>query len=337
MRKSMNEWTLSASRWAGHMLRETSKPAVYRAELLSVEHGAARISAEVVSESGEFRFYVQGCPEGSGIERLQVGKSFSRRTAADRYGRAWVRRNFKSAGGTVSWVKTLGKIMAAAVSVVAVSVVAVALLTPTHPAVNSQVAQDVPLKATVGAAGGTTTIAAQAGDAPPAGELKLSEAEFQQLKSMAAVVGFPAPAALAEGAWFVFADPLCPYCHALQPVLDAMPESRRPVVIPVGVRGDLSAALVASYFEATDASDPIGATTWHTFMDASFDEEGARRFVAAHPPSPKSLKKALLTQTLFSKLGFRKTPTLVAPDGRLSGPFDSAVELGAWLNRVERG
>lgn len=329
-------WNLGVSHWAGFIVRERRRSSSYRAEIVEVERGGVCLLAEVVEEGNEYRFFVES---GQGRPmRTQIGRSFRSRRAAERFARGWVRRLFLRNGGLRWWSRFAAVAVASVAGVLSVLIVAAALFGPRvnersymfSPAVAST--QYAPVRKPVGELG--PALVPSVGKINPRADLepRLEVVEQQAVKAVAAALGISAAQALAPDAWFVLADPLCPYCRSFEPVLDELPSAVRPVVIPVGVRSELSTALVESFFELTGDDDRKKADVWREFMDPSFDEERARQFIAQNPPSSESKKKAFATASLFSSLRFKKTPTLISPDWRVSGLIDKAANLRLWLS-----
>lgn len=318
-------WTLSVSQWPGYLVHEQRKTSPYRAEIRSQE-GFSRICAEVVHEGEEYRFYVAR-PNGQ-AERTQIGRSYRSVRRADRFARAWVRRNFINRAATpASWWRTAGAFLA--------GILAVALITPSNRPPTLVAGERAMSSSTYQPEQTSASAPMTLNESAPAGEPQLNADELKTIQTIGAAVGIPLGTPASTESWFVFADPLCPYCHAMQPAIDALPVAQRPVIIPVGVRGQLSAELIASYFEAVDRDGQAAGRLWLSFMDPSFDETRAREVVSQYPASDASKKKAFLTLTLFSKLGFKKTPTLVSAGGRLSGPINEVTELRTWLRFPE--
>lgn len=336
MALEQEKWNLAVSHWAGYIVREQCRSSAYRAEIIDVGVGEGRLLAEVVEEANEYRFFVEG---GQGKPtRMQIGRSYRSRRAAERFARAWVRERFLRNGGLRWWSRVAAVGVASIGGALGLLIVAAALY---GPRVNERSNMSSPVVAST-QSGLVPKPVVEAGPAlaPGVGMIKprvdleprLELVEQQAVKAVAAALGISAAQALAPDAWFVLADPLCPYCRSFEPVLDELPSAVRPVVIPVGVRSELSTALVESFFELTGDDDRKKAEVWREFMDPSFDEDRARQFIARNPPSSESKKKAFATASLFSSLRFKKTPTLISPDWRVSGLIDRAADLRLWLS-----
>lgn len=317
-------WNVLVGDWPGYFIRERISASSYRAEISGVNDHSPGIIAEVVLEGGEYRFYLthSRTPEAT---RTQIGRSYRTVGMASRRARAWVHQNFKRKTPPRSWLRIAGTVVAA--------LFVFSLMMPSNPQFGvvdegmSRPRNPVSTQLLPGAAAASVQSSYIRTDS----DVRLYVDELLAVQTIGKALGIQLGALQSEASWFVFEDPLCPYCHAMQPAIDALPEHQRPVVIPVGLRGDLSAEVVASFFEAVDRKEKRANELWRSFMDQSFDEEKARRFISRYPASPESKKKGLVTQALFSILSLKKTPTVVSPDGRLTGPLNSADDLRDWL------
>jgi hypothetical protein len=325
MRFQIRNSTMCVSRWPGYLIREVPSEHGYKAEIIAAAGDVKEsgpLLAEVVQEGGEFRFY---CFEH------QVGRSFRSAKAAGRFARSWVQKNLETR-------EELAKPTLRVVVALVVGFLTCALITPSTPTPQPAFRPAVPSAAqsyspSAPAVNDVVPGSAEAG----AAVLMLTTEEMQSVQALARVIGSPREAAILPTSWFEFADPLCPVCHEFEPVVSGMavevgtPRVGQRVVIPVGVRGDLSDALVASYFEASAGDEKRESELWKLFMSSEFTEDSAREFVRLNPASSESIRKAQLTASLFRILGLKKTPTIVASDGRLGGPASSSAELKSWL------
>ncbi|WYX33248.1 thioredoxin fold domain-containing protein (plasmid) [Achromobacter denitrificans] len=316
-------WNVLVGHWPGYFIRERLTASSYRAEISRVNDQCPGIIAEVVLE-GEYRFYLthSSTPEAT---KTQIGRSYRTVGMASRRARTWVHQNFKKKGPPRPWLRIAGTLVAA--------LFVYSLIMPSNPRITvadqdmSRLNSTVSIQQPLGAATASLTRSDFRADS----EVRLYADELLAVQTIGKALGIQLGSSQSEASWFVFADPLCPYCHAMQPAIDALPEYQRPVVIPVGLRSDLSVEVVASLFEAVDRKEQPAIELWRSFMDQSFDEEKARYFISRYPASPANKKKGFVTQALFSKLGLKKTPTVVSPDGRLTGPSNSADDLRDWL------
>ncbi|MDH0683100.1 thioredoxin fold domain-containing protein [Achromobacter animicus] len=317
-------WNVHVAQWPGYFVRERQSANLYRAEIGTVDQHTPKIVAEVVQEGGEFRFYLTHSV-ALGLEKAQIGRSYRSGSMANRRARAWVRRNFKRSGRAGSWLRFAGTFVVALVvySLIMLSSLPSGSVNQGTTRPDSPSAYPRPLATAPAPADGRELRAES--------EVKLFPDELLAVQTIGKALGVQLGAPQSAESWFVFADPLCPYCHAMQPAIDALQEPHRPVVIPIGLRGELSAEVVASFFEAADRSEQPTVELWRSFMDQSFDEERARDFISRYPASPANKKKGQVTQALFSKLGLKKTPTVVSADGRLTGPLNSAGDIRDWL------
>jgi len=281
------------------------------------------IIAEVVLEGGEYRFYLTHSSMAEAT-KTQIGRSYRTVGMATRRARAWVHQNFKRKAPPRSWLRVAGT------AVVALFVYSLMMPSNSQIRVVNQ-GMSLPQSPVSTQQLGAAATSVPRSDIGADSDVRLYVDELVAVQTIGKALGIQLGASQSEASWFAFADPLCPYCHAMQPAIDALPEHQRPVVIPVGLRGDLSAEVVASFFEAVDRKEQRADELWRSFMDQSFDEEKARHFISRYPASPANKKKSLVTQALFSKLGLKKTPTVVSPDGRLTGPLNSAGDLRDWL------
>lgn len=317
-------WNVLVGDWPGYFIRERLSASSYRAEICRVNDHSPGIIAEVVLEGGEYRFYLthSRIPEAT---RTQIGRSYRTLGMANRRARAWVHQNFKRNAPPRSWLRVAGTAVAA--------LFIFSLIMPSNPQFDvvdqgmNRSTSPVSTQRQLGAAADSMPRS----DFRTDSEVRLYADELLAVQTIGKALGIQMGVSQSEASWFVFADPLCPYCHAMQPAIDDLPEHQRPVVIPVGLRGDLAGEVVASFFEAVDGKEQSANELWRSFMDQSFDEEKARHFISRYPASPANKKKSLVTQALFSKLSLKKTPTIVSPDGRLTGPFNSAGDLRNWL------
>lgn len=282
--------------WVDRIVSVSDDPEHFKAQVESLAPADAQSLMEVCVRkrpNGEY---------GCFIGERQIGKSYRSFRRARGYARSWVGENLILPRIRRSWSSAI------AIAILAFCAGVLISASPRNDAGQARAADGAVAQAT--------------------GVIALSADEQRDLQRAAALLGFPLGTSQESSTAIVVADPLCPVCRAFEQSLEQLPSERKPVIIPVGIRGDRSFALVASFYEATRGAPKARAALWKELLLMSDAEADA--FVTKNPPSGDSTKLAEMSLTLFHMLGFKKTPTLVAADGALNGALEFP-ELARWL------
>lgn len=114
------------------------------------------------------------------------------------------------------------------------------------------------------------------------------------------------PEAQKQDPLVVFSDPKCPACHAVEPALEALSKDRPVFIIPLAYRPGsdvIASAILCSKDQAETAA------AWRGMM------ENGR--LPTHDSCERGSAAVKSNMGVAEMIGVSKTPTLMAPDGRL--------------------
>jgi protein-disulfide isomerase len=121
---------------------------------------------------------------------------------------------------------------------------------------------------------------------------------------------------------YVFSDPFCPYCQALDASLAKLPEGVNIEMIPVAFKegsGDVAAAALC---------DKKPAEAWRKYVEGK-----SRGEMPPYKACQQGGERVMKNIEGFVKLGLSVTPTIIADNGMVTTGSGTPQELMQWIEQ----